>query len=86
MNNTITSYKKNNFEDIAENYETLNNEEDIKSNVEIPPQRDIRETQPTISVNYRVIKNTEESYTNKGQDYSNNTNNIDDWDNDKNEW
>ena len=34
-----------------------NNEEEMEPNVEMPPQRDIRETQPTISVNYRVVKN-----------------------------
>ena len=27
----------------------------------MPPERDIRAAQPTISVNYRVIKNTEEN-------------------------
>ena len=83
---TISSYKKNVIENIEENYEPLNNEEDIKSNIEIPPQRDIRDAQPTISVNYRVVKNTEENNLKKDQNYSNNPDNNDDWNIDDNDW
>jgi len=86
LTTTISSYKKNIIENIEENYEPLNNEEDIKSNIDIPPQRDIRDAQPTISVNYRVVKNTEESNLKKDQNYSNNPNNKDDWNNDDNDW
>ena len=63
MKNTTTIsfsiYKKNSLEYIEENYEPPNNQENMKSNIEMPPQRDIRDAQPTISVNYRVVKNTE---------------------------
>tara|TARA_B100001029_G_C14842953_1_gene329384 strand:- start:104 stop:550 length:447 start_codon:yes stop_codon:yes gene_type:complete len=87
LNNTIKSSKNNNFENIEENYEPLNNEEDMKSNFEMPPQRDIRDTQPTISVNYRVVKNTEENYLKREQNLSDNhNNNNDDWKKDDNEW
>ena len=86
LNTTITSHKKNSFKKIEENYEPLDNDEDIKSYVEMPPQRDIREVQPTISVNYRVVKNTEEKNIKKDQNYSNNTDKIDDWDNYDNDW
>ena len=86
LNTTVTSFKKNNFKDIEENNEPLNLEEDNKSNIEIPPQRDIRDAQPTISVNYRVVKNTEENYMKKDQNYSKSSNNNDDWDNDDNDW
>ena len=86
LTTTISSYKKNVIENIEENYEPLNNEEDIKSNIDIPPQRDIRDAQPTISVNYRVVKNTEENNIKKDQNYSNNPNNKDDWINDDNDW
>ena len=82
----ITSYKKNTFENIKENYEPINNEEDLKSNVEMPPERDIRDSQPTISVNYRVVKNTEENNFKNDQNYSNSTNNKEDWDNNHNDW
>ena len=60
LNSTFISYKKNTLENIEENYQPMNNEEDMKVNFEVPPQRDLRDTQPTISVNYRVVKNTEE--------------------------
>ena len=86
LNTTFTSFKKNNFKDIEENNEPLNLEENNKSNIEIPPQRDIRDAQPTISVNYRVVKNTEENYMKRDQNYSNSSNNNDDWDNDDNDW
>jgi len=85
LSTTITSYK-NKFKNIEENYEPLENEENIKSNPEMPPQRDIRDAQPTISVNYRVVKNTEENNLNRDQNFSNNTNNKDDWYEDDNDW
>jgi len=86
LNTTVTSFKKNNFKDIEENNEPINLEEDNESNIEMPPQRDIRDAQPTISVNYRVVKNTEENYMKRDQNYSNSSNNNDDWDNDDNDW
>ena len=81
-----SSYKKNTFENFEENYETQNNEENLKSNIEMPPQRDIRDTQPTISVNYRVIKNTEDKNIKRDQNYSNSFNNEDDWDDNDDDW
>ena len=86
MNTTNTSYKKNTFKNIEENYKPLNNEEDEKSNFDMPPQRDIRDAQPTISVNYRVVKNMEENNLKSDQNFSNNPNSKDDWDNDDNDW
>ena len=86
LNTTVTSFKKNTFENIEENDETLTNNEEMKSNIEMPPQRDIRETQPTISVNYRVIKNTEENNLRRDQNYTNSPDNGDDWDNNDNDW
>ena len=56
------------------------NEEEMEPKVEMPPQRDIRETQPTISVNYRVVKNMNDNYLKKDQSYSN-QDIKDDWDN-----
>ena len=85
LNTTITGNKKNTFENV-ENYEPLNDEEDIKSNVEMPPQRDIRDSQPTISVNYRVVQNGEENYSKSDQNFSDKPENKNDWDNDDNDW
>ena len=85
LNISTTSIKKNTFENIEENYEPLN-EEDMKSNIDVPPQRDLREAQPTISVNYRVIKNTEENNLKRDQNNSNSPDYKDDWDNVNSDW
>ena len=87
LNNTFTStsFRKNTFENVQDDFISQNNEEDMEPNVEIPPQRDIRETQPTISVNYRVVKNMNDKNLKKDQSYSNQDIN-DDWDNADNDW
>ena len=82
---TSTSFKKNTFENVEDDFVSQNNEEIIEPNVEMPPQRDIRETQPTISVNYRVVKNMNENNSKKDRNYSN-LDNKDDWDNSDNDW
>jgi len=86
LNTTITSNSlKNTSENVEDDFVYQNNEEDMEPNVEIPPQRDIRETQPTISVNYRVVKNINDNDTKKDRNYST-PDNKDDWDNDDNDW
>ncbi len=87
LNTTITSttFRKNSFANVEENFESQNNEEDMEPNVDMPPQRDIRETQPTISVNYRVVKNMNDSNLKKDLNYSN-QDNKDDWDSADNDW
>ena len=86
LNTTITEYKKNIFENAEENYVPLNDEEDIKSNVKMPPQRDIRDSQPTISVNYRVVQNGEDNYSKSDQNLSDKPDYKNDWVNDDNDW
>jgi len=86
LNTTITGYKKNTFENAEENYEPLNDEEDMKSNVKMPPQRDIRDSQPTISVNYRVVQNGEDNYSKSDQNLSDKPDYKNDWVNDDNDW
>jgi len=86
LNTTIASSKKNTFTNIGEEYEPTINEEDMKTNVEMPPQRDIRDAQPTISVNYRIVKNTEENNFNSERNYSNYSDKNDDWNYDVNDW
>ena len=86
LNTTITGYKKNTFENAEENYEPLNDVEDMKSKVKMPPQRDIRDSQPTISVNYRVVQNGEENYSKSDQNFSDNPESKNDWINDDNDW
>ena len=90
LNTTITSnsFRKKTFKSEEDDFVSENNEEDMESNVEIPPQRDIRETQPTISVNYRVVKNMDDNNLKKDRNYSNNPDNKEawDWDNSDNDW
>ena len=86
LNITTTSINKKSTENIEDDNEALNNDEYINPNIEMPPQRDIRDAQPTISVNYRVVKNTEENNLKRDQNYSNNNDNEDDWVNNNNDW
>ena len=56
-----------------------------KFDIDRPPERDIRESQPTISVNYRFIDQENNSYASKST--KNEFNNEDnDWTNNDNEW
>ena len=86
LNKTITGYKENIFENVEENNVPLNDEEIMKSNVEIPPQRDIRDSQPTISVNYRIVQNGEENFSKSDQYFSEKPDNQNDWVNENNDW
>ena len=87
LNTTITStsLQKKTIENLEDDFVSPNNEEDIEPNIEMPPQRDIRETQPTISVNYRVVKNMNDNNFKKDRNYSN-QDIKDDWDNADNDW
>ena len=82
---TSTSFRKNTFVNVEDDFGSQYNEEDLEPNVEMPPQRDIRETQPTISVNYRVIKNMNDNNLKKDSNYSD-PDNKDDWNNGDNDW
>ena len=88
LNTTITStsFRKKTFENVKNDFVSNNNDEEMEPNVEMPPQRDIRETQPTISVNYRVVKNINDNDFKKDRNYSNNPDNKDDWDNRNDDW
>ena len=84
--NPINKYK-NNSPDREEDYEDLiEEEEEEKTEVEPPPQRDIRDTQPTISVNYRVIKNTRDNYSKYDKNDSDNSQYQDDWNSEDSDW
>ena len=86
LNSTFTNNEENSFENLEENYQIPNNDKGIKTNVDMPPQRDIRDAQPTISVNYRVVKNTEESNLKSNQNFSNSSDTRDDWNDDEDDW
>ena len=87
LNTAITrnSFRNNISKNVEDDFVSQNNEEDMGTSVEMPPQRDIRETQPTISVNYRVVKNMNDNNLKKDQSYSN-QDIKNDWDNTDNDW
>ena len=87
LNTTITStsLRRNTFKNVEDDFVSINIEEDMDPNVEMPPQRVIRETQPTISVNYRVVKNMNDNNFKKDRNYSD-LDNKDDWDNSDDDW
>ena len=86
LNTTITSSRKNTLENVEDNFAPKINEEDMEPNIEMPPQRDIRDSQPTISVNYRVVKNMDDDNFKNGQNYSDSPDDNDGWNNGGNEW
>ncbi len=53
---------------------------------DVAPERDLREPQPTISVNYRVIKNNGENELKDSNQAINNSQYDDDWNNNESEW
>ena len=72
-------------EDITNDNEYSSNTEDDNNSSEIPPERDLRDTQPTISVNYRVIKNNDENDS-KDRNQTSNNRYQDDWYKKDTEW
>jgi len=86
MNYLELSNKNKNFSKNEENYDPKELDEDYESNIDLPPQRDVRDTQPTISVNYRIIKSNQEDDERYKQDNSDNSGYKDDWINDDDDW
>ena len=93
FSSVLSLISKNNSQESLENNFTNYEESDIsdennfsqETNSNRPPERDIRESQPTISVNYRYVDQDNNSYSSKGT--RNNLNNEDkDWENYDNEW
>jgi len=82
----ITKDKKDQISDnLEENVDNTNNDNFNLDN-EIPPERDIRDTQPTISVNYRVVKSTEDKAIEYDMDPYDKDKYNDDWTEKSYEW
>ena len=79
---------ENNFTNYEEIDKSDNNNFSQEFNSNRPPERDVRESQPTISVNYRFIDQDNNSYRSQETAKTiNNSNNEDnDWVNFDNEW
>ena len=93
FSSVLSLISKNNSQELLENnftnYEEIDksDENNISQNLNSnpPPQRDVRDSQPTISVNYRFVDQDNNSYSSKKT--TNNLNNDDnDWVNFDNEW
>ena len=93
FSSVLSLISKNNSQELLENnftnYEEIdksdenNISQDLNSNP--PPERDVRDSQPTISVNYRFVDQDNNSYSSKKT--TDNPNNEDnDWVNYDNEW
>tara|TARA_Y100000589_G_scaffold315413_1_gene338946 strand:- start:256 stop:717 length:462 start_codon:yes stop_codon:yes gene_type:complete len=70
----------------TDNYDENDYSQEFESNR--PPERDVRESQPTISVNYRFVDENNNSYSSKNTSETINNLNIDydDWENYDKEW
>ena len=90
LNSSYNHNKTFNEEKIDINSETFegnfidNNTEINEFTNDRPPERDIRESQPTISVNYRVIKQNNAEFNDKDEGYTNNK--SDDWEEIESNW
>ena len=84
LSNNITT--KTIFE--SDDKRTDNNDypDDNSEQFDVAPERDLREPQPTISVNYRIIKNNGENELNDSNQTINKSQYDDDWDNNGSEW
>ena len=72
--------------EITEEYDSSFNENKNNDSFEMPPERDLRDSQPTISVNYRVIKNNSENELKDSSKNSNVSAYNDDWINNETDW
>ena len=90
LNNTISINTETKPRDKGEDKNTGDDysvkREDNDEQYDIAPERDLRDPQPTISVNYRVIKNNDENKFNDRKKTTNNSQYDDDWNNNGSEW
>ena len=82
LNNNIST--KTLFDTDDNDYSVKKDDNDEQ--YDFTPERDLREPQPTISVNYRVIKNNGENELKNRKQTINNSQYDDDWSNNGSEW
>ena len=87
LDNDVRKYSKSEEDDKPKNEIDYSiKTEENNGSFEMPPERDLRETQPTISVNYRVIKDNGENELNDKNQRSQNSKDKNDWENNDSEW
>ena len=87
LDNNARTYSKNDEDDKTYNQNdySIKSDENNES-IEMPPARDLRDPQPTISVNYRIIKDNGENDLNNRKQRSQKAKYEDDWNNNDSEW
>ena len=91
LNKTLSNDIKSNPIEEVDDKPTVDNDysvirEESEELEDIAPERDLREPQPTISVNYRVIKNNGENEFKDRSQTINNSQYDDDWNYNGSEW
>ena len=96
ISSLLTLISKNKLQESEEDYlinddeigESFKDNSSQKTEYDRPPERDIRESQPTISVNYRFVDQDRKSYSSKNTKETENNfkNENNDWVNYDNEW
>ena len=86
INNIPTNHVFDKKDETTHNDDDSIERDDINEPNDITPERDLRDPQPTISVNYRVIKNKGDNEFTNRYDTINNSQYVDDWNNDDSEW
>ena len=96
FSSVLSLISKNNSQELLENnftnYEEIDKSDENKFNQDLnsnpPPERDVRDSQPTISVNYRFVDQDNNSYGSKNtkEIIDNPYNEENDWLNNDNEW
>ena len=86
QNNVRTNNKNEYDEKLNPEDDYLVNSEDNNGSYEMPPERDLRDTQPTISVNYRVIKDNVDNELKERNQSPQNSRYQDDWEDIQSEW
>ena len=90
LNNTLSNNIKTKTIFESDDKRTDDNNYSVKGEdnelFDVAPERDLREPQPTISVNYRVIKNNGENELKDSNQAINNSQYDDDWNNNGSEW
>ena len=88
IDNRTYPKSKDDVKSTSENDYTMDRDDnyDINESNEIPPERDLRDPQPTISVNYRVIKDNGQNEFRDSNQKSKKGPYQDDWMNNDSEW
>ena len=81
----ISSLKEEKEKGFSQNDYSINKNYDNESD-EIPPERDLRDPQPTISVNYRFINDNNANELKDRNQNSKKTQYQDDWNSNNSEW